>query len=86
MIIALFQASICISVNGAQEGTEFLAGLLRTVKRGTPNREDMLFSGHQLRWESSNGDLGYSNDPAYDPNFDPKAAQTDHKRRAVRAR
>ena len=38
------------------------------------------------RWESGNGDLVYSNDPAYDPNFDPKAAHTDYKRSVVRAR
>lgn len=38
------------------------------------------------RWESSNGDLVYSNDPAYDPNFDPKAAHTDYKQSAVRVR
>ena len=38
------------------------------------------------RWQSSNGDVVLSNDPSYDPNFDPSAAHTDFKRSGVRPR
>jgi hypothetical protein len=38
------------------------------------------------RWQGGNGDVVLSNDPDYNPNFDPEAAHTDYKRSGVRPR
>jgi hypothetical protein len=48
--------------------------------------EATMLNQWKNRWQSSNGDVVLSNDPDYDPNFDPTAAHTDYKRSGVKPR
>ncbi|MCX6634118.1 MAG: hypothetical protein NT090_03360 [Acidobacteria bacterium] len=86
------QRSSEIVENRRQANAEIAHGMWRNMTNQedyvNPHTGEPEYGSNQYkhRWQSANGDVIYTDDPKYDPNWDQSVKRTDYKRSQPRPR